>query len=127
MQLAISGNENKPTYSDSQHTLLLWEKERKELINHYENELKALKDQINNFRTTNSQISEQSQMQGSRRQVFYNLETEKIKDEIHFYKEKSRELEERNATLIKVNEELKSKIDSVLKMRQSNTTLDYYK
>ena len=29
--------------------------------------------------------------------------------------------------LDKVNEELKSKIDSILKIKQSNSTLEYYK
>jgi len=29
--------------------------------------------------------------------------------------------------LIKVNEELKNKIDTVIKMKQNSTTLDYYK
>ena len=44
-----------------------------------------------------------------------------------FYKEKNKEQEERNAILLKVNEELKSKIESILKIKQTTSTLDYYK
>lgn len=44
-----------------------------------------------------------------------------------FLREKNSEQEERNSQLIKVNDELQRKIDSVLKGRQGNPTLDYYK
>ena len=55
------------------------------------------------------------------------LESERLRDEVAFLRERNNDQEERNAQLIKVNEELQRKIDSVLKGRQGNPTLDFYK
>ena len=49
------------------------------------------------------------------------------RDESSFYKKKSKEIESRNEHLIKINEELKQKINGVLKVKQSSTTNDFYK
>lgn len=50
-----------------------------------------------------------------------------MKEEIEFYKQKNKELQNRTQNLIKINEELREKIDSVLKLKQTTTTADYYK
>ena len=52
---------------------------------------------------------------------------EKNKEESEFYKKKNKELDERNQHLIKINEELREKIDGVLKLKQSSSTNSFFK
>ena len=55
------------------------------------------------------------------------LQSEKTKEEVDFYKRKTKELEDRSQNLIKINEELRSKIDGILKVKQTTATSDYYR
>jgi hypothetical protein len=51
-----------------------------------------------------SQISDNSAMSTSKRNTFMGLESEKTKEEADFYKKKTKELEDRNENLIRINE-----------------------
>ena len=55
------------------------------------------------------------------------MEVEKNKEELDFYKKKSKEIEARNENLIKINEELRSKIQGVLKVKQTSATSEFFK
>jgi hypothetical protein len=50
--------------------LQLWEKERRELVENYETELKSLKEQLTHIKGGNSRVSDQLVSQGSRRNLY---------------------------------------------------------
>jgi predicted RNase H-like nuclease (RuvC/YqgF family) len=50
-----------------------------------------------------------------------------VSEQLNFYKEKNRELEERVDTHIKVNKELKDKLENIIKGGSDNNTSVYYK
>lgn len=74
-----------------------------------------------------SQISETSVYDQPKRNAYAGVEAEKTKEEADFYKIKSKELESRNEHLIKINEELRSKIQGVLKVKQTSAASEFFK
>jgi hypothetical protein len=53
--------------SESQKTIALWEKERNQIINHYENELQNLKQQLEGKRLSGSQSSNNEGLANSKK------------------------------------------------------------
>ena len=66
-------------------------------------------------------------MSTSKRNTFMGLESEKTKEEADFYKKKTKELEDRNENLIRINEELRGKIDGILKVKPTTATSEFYR